>query len=252
MTNNSIDPELFERIKKKLDKEKSAAYAEISAVADQYNVPKGVAAIKLASSLGLSISKYADATYYSYFKTPIGSAPGPVMAPVRTRVKVVTKPRLVNIDTTKIRNKDLQQIIHRDIAELNSAIEFGVERTSKICMIMSGSIAEALLLERLTRTSEIRRTAIAVAQNLQQDRPKQPSDPLSWALFDLVVVAQNFSPPILPHDSIPQIGQLRHWRNLIHPGREVKETITKRITATSTRARNAIGFLEFIAEYTHK
>jgi hypothetical protein len=53
---------------------------------------------------------------------------------------------------------------------------------------------------------------------------------------------------LLPDDAIAGANQLRQWRNLIHPGRELKDSRTKRIKPTPARARNALSFLNFIAE----
>lgn len=251
-----VDPELFNKIKKKLKLEKSAAYDKIAETANQFTVPKGIAAIKLAAALGISVTQYADNQYYAHFKggSPDGSLNSAVALPATTkpRIKVIQTSRLVKIDTSKIPDPGLREIINRDIGELNTAIISGVDKTSKTCMILSGSIAEALILERLTRDNKIQAEAISAAHSISQDKPKDPNDPLSWTLANLVAIAQSLTNPILPSDSVPQIGQLRHWRNLVHPGREIKEIATKRITATPPRARNAIGYLEFIADYTHK
>ncbi|MDA1329601.1 MAG: hypothetical protein DWG76_08040 [Chloroflexi bacterium] len=148
---------------------------------------------------------------------------------------------------SKITNPELRKIIERNVAELNVAISSGIDKTAKTCMILSGSIAEALILERLSRDATVEAQAILVAQSLVQNKPSKPNDLLSWTLANLVEVAQNIPSPVLPSDSGPQIGQLRHWRNLVHPGREIKETASKRVNPTKQRAKNAVGFLEFIA-----
>jgi hypothetical protein len=74
------------------------------------------------------------------------------------------------------------------------------------------------------------------------------SNPEDWDLYDMVTVATRLTPPLLPDDAITGATQLRRWRNLIHPGRELKDARNKRITPTATRAQNAISFLRLIAE----
>lgn len=247
-----IDPNLFEKIRKELGCEKSTVYNKVTSLADKLNVPRGIAAIKLASTLGISITKYADADYYRFLQTgsaaTVSSNPLPSNgSATRQRVKIVERPKQVLLDLSKITSGELREIISRDVGELNIAISSGIDKTSKTCMILSGSITEALILERLTRDSMIKTDAIALAQKIVQDKPSHPTDPLSWTLANLVAIAQQGPNTLLPADSAPQIGQLRYWRNLIHPGRELKEIAKNRISTSPQRAQNAIGFLEFVA-----
>jgi hypothetical protein len=64
----------------------------------------------------------------------------------------------------------------------------------------------------------------------------------------MVNVALNTIPPLLPDDATTGAHQLRKWRNLIHPGRELKDSRNKRIQPSKERANNSIAFLLFIAK----
>lgn len=246
--NDQIDKQLFERIGKKLKLERAATYNKINGVADELNVPKWVAAVKLASTLGIGIGRYATPDYYSYLKPGGASAaahPAQITQPSQPKSRVIERPQLVNFDTSRLPNPELRKIIQRDVSELNVAIAAGYDKTAKTCMVLAGSITEALLLERLTRDPKTEAGAVAVSQGLTN--PPKRLNPLSWDLATLVNVALSMSPPFLPADSMEQVGQLRQWRNLIHPGRELKSLKKDRVEPTPQRAKNAVGFLEFVA-----
>jgi hypothetical protein len=136
----------------------------------------------------------------------------------------------------------LREILERDIAELNVARSQGLKKTAKTCMVLSGSIVEALLLDSLMQHKP---AAVAIGSTLPK---KLSSNPEDWDLHDMVTVATHLSPPLLPDDAITGANQLRQWRNLIHPGRELKDARNKRIKPTAARAQNAISFLQFVAE----
>ena len=122
----------------------------------------------------------------------------------------------------------------------------GLDKTAKTCMVLCGSIAETLLLEKLSQDLT---TTIEVASSLPANiRPKSPNNPEDWDLNEMVNVALHLTPPLLPDDATTGAHQLRKWRNLIHPGRELKDARNKRIQPTKERANNAISFLQFIAK----
>jgi hypothetical protein len=164
---------------------------------------------------------------------------------IKPRIKVIERPQAIAFDTSKLTNPELRQIIQRDINELNVAITAGFDKTAKTCMVLAGSVVEALLLERLTRDSKIEPEAVRVASSLQN--PPRDLNPLSWDLATLVAVASGMPLPLLPADSMNQVGQLRQWRNLIHPGRELKSQAKDRVQPTPQRAKSAVAFLEFVA-----
>jgi hypothetical protein len=208
------------------------------------HLDRHLAAIALASEHKINIAKYATsedlATIRGAFSQRPNSAPAPSSSPIIKRIVRPAEP--VSLDLSFISSKELCEILERDISELNVARDQGLGRTSKTCMVLCGSIAEALLLDCLLRDKA---AAVAVGSSLPQRLSSNPED---WDLYDMVTVATRLTPPLLPDDAITGATQLRRWRNLIHPGRELKDARNKRITPTATRAQNAISFLRLIAE----
>jgi hypothetical protein len=68
----------------------------------------------------------------------------------------------------------------------------------------------------------------------------------------MVQVATRLSPPLLPTDAETGADQLRKWRNLVHPGRELRDSKSKRIKPSAARARGAVAFLQFVADELQK
>jgi hypothetical protein len=64
----------------------------------------------------------------------------------------------------------------------------------------------------------------------------------------MVKVAIALKPALLPGDAETGADQLRKWRNLVHPGRELRDSKSKRIKPSAGRARNAVAFLQFVAD----
>jgi hypothetical protein len=60
-------------------------------------------------------------------------------------------------------------------------------------------------------------------------------------------IAQGLTKPLLPSDSADPVSRLRKWRNLVHPGRELKDIALDGIRPSKERAKIAIGVLEFVA-----
>jgi len=147
----------------------------------------------------------------------------------------------VNIDLSFMANDGLRGILERDLAELNIIISQGVENTTKMCMILCGSIAETMLLDSLLQHEKEALTVVAALFK------KTSGNLEDWELHELVTVASHLSPPLLPDDTSKSATQLRQWRNLIHPGRELKDT-RKGIKPSKARAHNAVAFVKFIAE----
>src|SRR6185436_11422532 len=147
--------------------------------AARYHLRMDYAAMKLAADNGISISKYAGDDYYNAVAGKGGTSFSSL--PVNQNITSFSSTRknkfpTIKIDLSKIKNKTLQHMLERDVKELNYAIEAGTDKTSKTCMILSGSIAEALLLERLTQKASIKSQAITVAASLTNYRPSNVND----------------------------------------------------------------------------
>jgi len=154
--------------------------------------------------------------------------------------------RHVSLDIRFVRNDDLRFMLQRDIVELNIAISAGVSKTQKTCMVMAGSIAETMLLEQLMQDAT---QAISVAREI---KIKYPLDLEKWDLGDMVKIATQMNPPLLPNDLIALADQTREWRNLIHPGRELRDARNKKIEVSPGRANAAISVLQIIEEHLSK
>jgi hypothetical protein len=213
------------------------------------HLDRHLAAILVASDYGLNIGKYAKSEELAAirgvksFSNTATAGPSQASQVVK---KIIRNSEPIILDLSFVVNSELRDILERDIAELNIARFQGLDKTAKTCMVLCGSIAEALLLEKLTQNLS---GAIAVATALPPDkRPKNPNNLENWDLNEMVNVAVSLTPSLLPDDATTGAHQLRKWRNLIHPGRELKDTRNKRIQPTKERANNAISFLQFIAK----
>jgi len=244
-----VNSELHEKLEKRLALRYRRVHELIQDYAVRFHLRMDHAAIKLAADNGISISKYATEDYYNAVSgKSTNTAQTSIQSLPAFSSSSAKKPNFptIKLDLSKIKKKSLIQILERDIKELNCAIESGTDKTSKTCMILSGSIAEALLLERLTQNATIKNQATLTAQSLVTNKPNNPNDLESWNLSNLVAVAEKLG--LVPGDIDSQLGQLRQWRNLIHPGRELKDTAQKRIKPSARRAENAVGFLRLLAD----
>lgn len=238
-----INYELSEKIKKKLHIGRSRFYQLILEKVSQTHLERRLAAIVLALENGISIEQYASsedlATIRGTSKTVLVPTSATQTAAVKKLLKI-DDPLLIDLDI--ISNKQLKQILRRDISELNEARYQGYEKTPKTCMVLSGAITEAILLGALKRR---RKAALKVAATLMS----KPSNDLDkWDLYEMVQVAIQLTPSLLPSDAETGADQLRKWRNLIHPGRELRDSKIKRIKPSAARARNSVAFLQFIAD----
>ncbi len=236
-----INKELLDALKSKLGLKQRRVYELIAAKANEELLDRHLAAVLLARDHGINVQKYATSEELVLIRGVQLQAPNPIPAPMV--VKTVKIGDLVDFKIGFIRNKKLRGILSRDIRELNLAISTGLERAPKTCMVLSGSIAEALLLDALSRRKKKALNLAAKAFN------KNPSNKLEeWDLFTMVKVASSFSPPLISEDAVAGATQLRRWRNLIHPGRELRDAKQKSISPTKAHARNAVSFLQLIGE----
>ncbi len=244
----TINQRLLEKLQHKLGLSQRQVYKLIEQKARETLLDRPLAAILVAADNKINISKYATKEDLTRIRGAVSSqiqSPSQHTAHTTIIRKVTKPPEPISPDLSFVSSAELREILERDLAELNVARSQGLGKTAKTCMVLCGSIVEALLLDRLSRDSP---TSIAVASGLPMDlRPKSPTNLESWDLNEMVNVATHFSPRLLPDDAITGAHQLRTWRNLIHPGREIREARSKRIMPTKERANNAIAFLQFIA-----
>jgi len=236
-----INQALLRKLELKLGIRKTRLYRMIEQKVAETRLDRHLAAIVLASENGINIAKHATSDELAVIRgatsRPSSTSTGNVQTVVR---KVVKSTDPIVLDLSFVSSKELRGILQRDIAELNTARSQGLDKTAKICMVLCGSIAETLLLDCLQQNQP---AALATAATL----PKKPSSNLEdWDLNEMVTVGTKLG--LLSDDTSTGATQLRQWRNLIHPGRELKETRDKRIKPTPARAQNSISFLQLIAE----
>ena len=236
-----INQGLLKELQKKLDVSERTVYRRIKKKVTKTQLDPHLAAIALGMEYG--ITKYSTSEDLAVIR---GSKTQPVtpivVAPPEPRKKKVEAGEPLNLDLSFISSSDLRKILKRDIAELNVAISQGYNKTSKTCMVLAGSIVEALLLDVLKKNE-------TAAKSVASQLPNKPNSNLDkWVLSDMVSVGMAMSPPLLPADAESGASQLRQWRNLIHPGRELRDAKNKRISPTPGRARTAVSFLQFIAD----
>lgn len=239
----TIDSDLAAKIRKKLGAGRSRLYQLVQEKVSQTHLERRLAAIVLASENGISIEQYASAEDLATIRGVQKPAQQPSSAPQAAALKKIVKIQdPLKVDLEAVANKQLRHILRRDISELNSARSQGYDKTPKTCMVLSGAIAEAILLSALKhRKKAALKTASALPSNPGTDLEK-------WDLYEMVQVATNLKPPLLPADAETGADQLRKWRNLVHPGRELRDSKTKRIKPSAARARNAVAFLQFVAD----
>jgi len=239
-----INKDLLDALKSKLGLRQRRIYELIAAKANEELLDRHLAAILLARDHGINVQKYASSEDLALIRG-VQAQPSsqPPLLPIVKTVKVAD-PVVIKLEF--MQNKKLRAILARDIRELNLAISHGLEKAPKTCMVLSGSIAEAILLSTLSRR---RKKSLALAATMFKKPRKKLEE---WDLFTMVKVASSFSPPLISEDAIAGATQLRKWRNLIHPGRELRDAKQKSISPTKARARNAIAFLQLIGEQLSK
>lgn len=241
-----IHAELLTAIADKLKKSERTARRRIQDKATELLVEDHLAAIALAQELGMRVNKYASTEQLEALRKATNS-PAIVRVPVQQeQPSVETTPQIAS-NLGFISDTELKKILKRDLAELNVHISSGIENTQKSCMVLSGSIAEALLLDALKQNET--EAVIVGSKVIPQGVPTDLDD---WGLFVMVEVATSLSSPLLTVDTKSGAHQLRKWRNLIHPGRELKDSKSKGIRPTPGRANSAVSFLRMVIEGLEK
>ena len=113
-----------------------------------------------------------------------------------------------------VRESGLQQLLAADWQEAQTVYSVSAWKS---CVILCGGILEGLLLDALGRDTQ---RAEEVYSSL---RKKSPPDLSRWDLSDVVDVSEEMS--ILSKGTIHLGNALRLFRNLIHPGRQMREKV---------------------------
>jgi hypothetical protein len=112
-------------------------------------------------------------------------------------------------------DKDLRAIVERDYMELS--VYLFPSEAWKSCIIMAGSVLEAVLYDQLTADANILSKAEASSK-----APKRLSiEKGEWKLQHLIDVAAELG--IIPLNRAASVDQvLRDYRNFVHPKKEIK------------------------------
>jgi hypothetical protein len=138
----------------------------------------------------------------------------------------LSQPRL-----TFVRDKALRESIGRDIASLDAFF-----RTAewKGLTVIGGSVIEALLLDALMKRKYKQKALAEEARRVAAREPRWKAEALEkWDLWKLIEVSQAIR--ILDLEVASVCTGARHFRNLIHPGRERLKYACDRGTAFAVR-----------------
>jgi hypothetical protein len=236
-----INQELLNKLRAKLQLGQAQLYKRIVRVTSETGLDRYYASILLAMRNGINVNKYVDpedlAVIRGTFTPRSSQIPVSPSAPIKRIIKSIEP---VSLDLSFISNNDLRDILQKDLAEMNVARSQGLEKTAKTCMVLSGCIAEALLLDCLQQNQP------AAQAHALTMHPRPATNIQDWTLAQMVTVAVAIG--LLGNDTTSGANQLRLWRNLIHPARALKEATNNRITPTAGRARSAISFLQLVVE----
>jgi hypothetical protein len=111
-----------------------------------------------------------------------------------------------------VKDKSLHDLIAADLKELETAHE---QRMWKCAVVLSGSIAEGLLLGVIEQQHG---DAIAA---LKCRKPGLEANVRTWDLAQLVAAAEEMNQ--IRKSSTSLSSAVRHFRNLVHPGRQLAE-----------------------------
>jgi hypothetical protein len=132
-----------------------------------------------------------------------------------------------------ITDADLQKLLEQDWQEAQRVQGVGAWKS---CLLLCGSILEGILMNALNQdwvnsSAEFSR------------RKKKPAPPVNeWDLVDLVEVANRLR--MFPKGTIYLSNAVREFRNLIHPGRQIRE----HIQVTEEQATIAINSVRILLQ----
>lgn len=142
--------------------------------------------------------------------------------------EVQNTPVTERIDFPFVRNLRIREIIERDYVEIQRAY---ISECWKSVIILSGGSIEAIILDRLLQNESSAKAA--------KSAPAK-SDLSKWDLSELIKVAVEIG--LVEPSAEILADALRQYRNLVHPGNEVRSELTvSRLEANS--ALNALRII---------
>ncbi|MGA9571456.1 MAG: hypothetical protein WBS17_15325 [Candidatus Acidiferrales bacterium] len=122
-------------------------------------------------------------------------------------------------DFAFVNDARLKGIIERDFGELNR-IRSVLSIKSRI--VIAGGLIEGLLLDALLARSN---DAMA-AKDAEKEKNGKPKPIEEWRLGSLIKVARELK--LISQDAEKHTPTIRDYRNLVHPGREIRERLSVR------------------------
>jgi len=178
------------------------------------------------------IGKYGNVTYQITKKT-LDAVDSSFVMPI-SLTGVAAKLVMATLDFSFVSSVEHRQIIERDYEEVQKCLTIGAH---KAAIVLCGSIVEALLLERLSKDESKARNSAS-----KFDIKHKSSALDEWELYELVKIASDLG--ILDSDSDALASQLRGYRNVIHPGLEIR----KGFEPSPAKADAANSLLKLIVE----
>jgi len=135
-----------------------------------------------------------------------------------------------------IEDEDFEKTLRLDISAANSSF---ANSEWKAATVLAGSVVETLLLWRLSDVSKDQLKEAAVAEKISEKKFNNPNE---WKLESLIKVSKNLE--LVNEPTAIQADLARGFRNLIHPGREI------RLNQKCSRgtAHSALAAVEHIVE----
>jgi len=154
-----------------------------------------------------------DQTWQNYELAPVEAYVGACIARIKVALEETQNtPVTHQIEFLFIRDSELRNILERDYSEIQRVF---IAECWKSVIVLSGGSIEAILLDRL-KVDESRAKAANSAPT--------KTDLARWDLSDLIKVGVELK--IVEPSAETLAGVVRQYRNLIHPGNELRNKLS--------------------------
>lgn len=129
------------------------------------------------------------------------------------KVKAKKGEAIIDKDFSFMKDGDIKKIVERDYKELQSN---SLSKNNKAIMILSGSIMESLLLDYCLHNKD----RVKNFHKAPKNKKGKVKDLYEWDLIDLINICSELEPKLKIFERLGHSA--REFRNLVHPGRELK------------------------------
>lgn len=142
-----------------------------------------------------------------------------------------------------VQDSQLRSIVERDYAEL--IVKLYPSGAWKSCVILAGSILEAILVDRLSQSTRLGLATASPRVPVNRRGVRIPMD--DWKLVDLINISVDIG--AIQDDPAETIHRvLRDYRNFVHPKKEIRAAHE----CAKAEAMVSIGALDSICNYLDK